>query len=38
VESAAREVGFEDARMLRRLRHRAPCATPGEPPRHQPQG
>lgn len=24
VESAARAVGFEDARMLRRLRHRTP--------------
>lgn len=30
VESAARKVGFEDARMLRRLRTRTPPATAGE--------
>ncbi|MFI9646339.1 GlxA family transcriptional regulator [Streptomyces sp. NPDC052040] len=30
MEAAAREVGFEDARMLRRLRHRPePAGTPG---------
>ncbi|MEU0036314.1 DJ-1/PfpI family protein [Streptomyces sp. NPDC006333] len=35
VESAARQVGFEDARMLRRLRTRTPQATVGEPSRRR---
>jgi transcriptional regulator GlxA family with amidase domain len=29
VETAAREVGFQDVRMLRRLRSRAPSGTTG---------
>jgi transcriptional regulator GlxA family with amidase domain len=37
VESAAREVGFEDARMLRRLRHRSPSAASGGTASHGPQ-